>query len=69
MPPLDGQFLKMVGQTFGRFVAIEVKTPKGHTSPMRLSEQENFITQIRRNGGLAGFATSPADAKRIINGF
>ncbi len=59
---------KMVGQTFGRFIAIEVKTPRGHTDPKRLLEQQNFLIQIQRQGGLAGFAASPAEAQEIIRG-
>lgn len=47
----------------GQFFAIEVKTPTGKTT----KEQQNFIKQVKGNGGLAGVARSPADALGIIH--
>jgi hypothetical protein len=52
----------------GRFVAIEVKAPKAHTKPALLEKQRLFVDTVRRLGGLAGFADSPEDAQRILNG-
>lgn len=43
----------------GRFVAFEIKAP-GWLGPRTKREraQENFITLIKQNGGIAGFITS-----------
>lgn len=58
----------LMGLHDGRFIAIEVKTPNGRTDPDRLKAQQMFVAAIRRLGGLAGFARSVDDAKRIIAG-
>lgn len=52
----------MVGQTLGVFTAIEVKTAKGRAS----ENQKRFIEAVKRQGGLAGIARSPADALQIV---
>ena len=48
----------------GRFVAIEVKAPRGRLT----DEQAAFIELVRRSGGLAGVARSVADARAILEG-
>lgn len=48
----------------GRFVAIEVKAPRGRLT----DEQSAFIELVRRSGGLAGVARSVADARAILEG-
>jgi hypothetical protein len=48
----------------GRFIAIEVKTPKGRVT----SEQERFIFHIQLMGGIAGVARSVDDALTLIRG-
>ena len=48
----------------GRFVAIEVKAPRGRVT----DEQAAFIELVRRSGGLAGVARSVADARAILEG-
>ena len=48
----------------GRFVAIEVKAPRGRLT----DEQAAFIELVRRSGGLAGVARSVDDARAIIEG-
>ena len=48
----------------GRFVAIEVKGPRGRIT----DEQAAFLDLVRRSGGLAGVARSVADARAIIEG-
>lgn len=53
----------MVGRTLAVFTAIEVKTPKGKTSP----EQTNFIDRVKFDGGIAGVARSANDATQITN--
>jgi hypothetical protein len=53
----------MVGQRLAVFTAIEVKTPKGKTSP----EQTNFIDRVKIDGGIAGVARSANDATQITN--
>lgn len=47
----------------GRFVGIECKRPKGgRTSP----EQQERIDDINKKGGVAGIATSGADAYDLL---
>ena len=48
----------------GRFVAIEVKAPRGRLT----DEQAAFIELVRRSGGLAGVARSIDDARAILEG-
>lgn len=52
----------MVGKKIAQIVCIEVKTEKGRASP----EQKDFIQFILDNGGYAGIAKSPEDARKII---
>lgn len=47
----------------GRFLAVEVKTPTGRIRP----EQKRFIEAVRRHGGIAGIARSPADAVALLS--
>lgn len=53
----------MVGKRLAVFTAIEVKGPKGKTSP----EQTNFIDRVKIEGGIAGVARSANDAIQITN--
>lgn len=46
----------------GRFIAIEVKTKTGKPS----KEQLTFIDIIRKAGGIAGIARSPAEALELL---
>ena len=46
----------------GRFLAIEVKAPKGRTTV----EQENFLGSIRMRGGLAFVARSVEDVMKVL---
>lgn len=46
----------------GRFLAIEVKTPKGKAT----EAQERFISAVRATGGRAGVARSVNDALDIM---
>ena len=48
----------------GRFVAVEVKGPRGRVT----DEQAAFIELVRRSGGLAGVARSVDDARAILEG-
>jgi hypothetical protein len=52
----------MLGPTIGRFVAVEVKAPKGRATP----EQRNFLAHVAGRGGAAGIARSPSEALAII---
>ena len=47
----------------GRFIAIEVKTPKGRATP----EQIRFIEAVKKHGGIAGIARSVEDALSLLN--
>lgn len=42
----------------GKFLAVEVKTPKGRTT----QEQENFLLAVNRAGGIGFVARSAEDA-------
>lgn len=42
----------------GRFVGIECKMPKGVVKP----EQQNFIDQVKKAGGIAGIVRSEEEA-------
>lgn len=53
---------EMVGQTIGQFVSLEVKTPTGRVTP----QQRNWLTMIRKFGGLAGVVRSVSDALQIF---
>lgn len=53
-----------VGKKYARFLAIEVKAPKGHPTDI----QENFIRTVQDMGGLAGIAYSSDEAEAILNG-
>ncbi len=48
----------------GRFVAIEVKAPRGRLT----DEQKAFIDLVRRSGGVAGVARSVEEARAILEG-
>ena len=54
----------LIGWTHGRFVAVEVKGPRGRIT----DEQAAFLELVRRSGGLAGVARSVDDARAIIEG-
>ena len=54
----------LIGWTQGRFVAVEVKGPRGRVT----DEQAAFLELVRRSGGLAGVARSVDDARAIIEG-
>lgn len=47
----------------GKFLAVEVKTLKGRATKQQL----NFIDQVRKSGGIAGIARSPAEALELLN--
>ncbi|NIO83420.1 MAG: VRR-NUC domain-containing protein [Candidatus Aminicenantes bacterium] len=53
----------MVGRRVALFTAIEVKSGKGRPD----KDQRNFIKQVKKAGGLAGVARSPASAEKIID--
>lgn len=46
----------------GRFLAIEVKTPRGRVAP----EQARFIDLVRARGGIAGICRSVKDAVALV---
>lgn len=46
----------------GRFLAVEVKTDKGRTTP----EQDRFLEAVRNAGGIACVARSPAEALSLL---
>jgi hypothetical protein len=54
----------MVGQQFARFLAMEVKGPKGRLS----DKQAAFLRAVSSRGGLSGVARSADDALAIIKG-
>lgn len=54
---------EMVGKVLGVFTAIEVKTETGKVRP----DQIRFIEAVKRKGGIAGIARSPADAVALLS--
>lgn len=54
---------EMVGRTVAVFVAVEVKTPSGKSTP----EQVHFIDKVKENGGMAGIARSVQDVFAITD--
>ena len=55
----------LIGWTAGgRFVAVEVKAPRGRATP----EQLAFLELVQRSGGVAGIARSVDEAWKIIRG-
>lgn len=53
-----------VGDLFGVFTSIEVKTTSGRVSP----KQQKFGKAINAHGGFTGVARSVEDAKTIVRG-
>ena len=47
----------------GKFLAIEVKTPKNKTRP---AHQKAFISEVNKRGGIAFFATSIEEVKENL---
>jgi len=52
----------LIGIFKGRFLAIEVKTPKGRVS----KEQKKFIDAVNGAGGIGFVARSPEDVKKHL---
>jgi hypothetical protein len=52
----------MVGQQLAVFCAVEVKAPKGRTTPA----QDAFLAHVQAAGGRAGVARSVEEAQRIV---
>lgn len=52
----------MLGKTFARFIAGEVKTPKGKPRP----EQEKFLDAVNRNGGIGDIWRNVDDANKSL---
>lgn len=52
----------MVGQTFGRFIAGEVKAATGRIAP----KQAAFLRAVNDNGGAADIWRSPSDAMATV---
>lgn len=53
---------EMVGQTIAQFVAIEVKSPTGRTTP----QQDQFLSQIKAVGGCGGVARCVDAANALL---
>ncbi len=59
-----GGISDIIGCHNGRFVALEVKTPRNYPTPL----QKVFIKLILRAGGLAGIVRSVEDTQLILEG-
>lgn len=57
----------MVGRFIPVYCAIEVKKLGGRTEKKRLAAQKSFVSEVKRHGGIAGFATSVEEARTILN--
>ena len=56
---------EMVGKTIGVFMALEVKTKNGKLS----TEQQDFLENIAKLGGISGEVRSVEDAIKLISDF
>lgn len=56
---------EMVGKKIAVFVALEIKTLNGKPS----KEQNNFIANVIRAGGVSGIVRSPEQAVELLNGW
>lgn len=54
----------MVGMTFARFLAIELKTRKGKTR----TAQSHFIDIVKQFGGISGIVRSTDDLDKLLRG-
>ncbi len=60
----------MIGTELGVFLAVEVKKPKWKKPTTKIEkEQENFIAQIIKRGGIAFFINDAEDLERKIESF
>lgn len=55
----------MVGNKVAIFTAIETKGKRGRAS----SEQLNFISQVKKSGGIAGLAFTAEQAEALVSNF
>jgi hypothetical protein len=53
----------LIGWCRGRFLSVEVKTATGRVSP----EQENWMNQVNKHGGIAFIARSAEQAVRELD--
>ena len=53
----------IVGVMDGRFVALEVKVPGGHATPL----QELVLARLKDAGALCGVVTSVEEAVRVVS--
>lgn len=59
---------EMVGTTIGVFTAVEVKEPEWKKPSGETEEQqENFINQVRKRGGIAFFINNHENLKNSID--
>lgn len=56
---------EMVGKEIAVFIALEVKTEQGAPTP----EQINFVSMVRRFGGIADFVRSIEEAEDVVNNY
>lgn len=54
----------MVGKQIAVFVSVEVKTQDGRVRP----DQQNWLEQVQKAGGLAVVARSPEQAAKFFSG-
>jgi hypothetical protein len=52
----------LIGWCRGRFVALEMKTPRGRATDM----QKVFLNIVAQHGGLSGICRSPEDALALL---
>lgn len=55
---------EMIGKRIALFTALEVKGPKGRAT----KEQEAFIANVKRSGGIAGIVRSADEAISLLTG-
>lgn len=57
----------MVGKWVPIYSTIEVKKIGARTARTRLQLQKSFIAEVKRHGGLSGFARTVEEARTILN--
>lgn len=59
---------RMKGKRVAIFVAVETKRANAKTNKKRFEAQSNFVQQVHKAGGLAGFARTVEEAEAILRG-
>ena len=62
----ESGYIASLAFAFGRFAALEIKDPKGKTSPERAARQKAWRETVREHGGFAAVVTDVAEALEAV---